>query len=80
MITYVLDANAVLDYLYHGPCATQVRDLLRRGEKGEARFVISSVQLGEVVFVVTRRAGKERALERPRGTGTSRCRDLASGQ
>lgn len=63
MTTWVLDASAVMEYLRNGPYAVQVRDLIRRAEKGEAHFLISSVQLGEVVAAVTRQSGRDRALD-----------------
>ncbi len=55
---YVLDSFAVLALLQGEEGGQRVLELLRRGERGEVRLVMTWVNVGEVVYVVERRRGK----------------------
>lgn len=63
MKPYVLDANAVMRYLQKRPGFEQVRDLLKKASRGEARLFISVVNRGEVLYSLARRAGVQEASE-----------------
>lgn len=56
-MTTVLDSWAVLSLLQGGPGATEVEDRLR------TRPVMSWINLGEVLYVLTRRRGRAEAEE-----------------
>jgi predicted nucleic acid-binding protein len=59
---YVLDANALVRFFRNSPGADIVEDLVRQAKSGRARLSISVVNLIEVVYVLTRFIGNERAL------------------
>jgi predicted nucleic acid-binding protein len=61
--TYVLDANAVLEYAFQGARAPEVRDLLKKSAKTGGRLLISAVQVGEIHAEVARRRGLAAADE-----------------
>ena len=63
MTTYVFDASAILEYFFNGKKAPIVRDLLRQAGKGEVRFLISSVQMGEIYYAVAQRLNAAKAAE-----------------
>ena len=58
MSTYVLDASALLAYIYDEPGADRVEAIL----KGE-EVHMSAATLGEVFYVVMQEEGKEAALQ-----------------
>jgi len=58
MSTYVLDASALLAYIYDEPGADRVEAIL----KGEEVYM-SAATLGEVFYVVMQEEGKEAALQ-----------------
>lgn len=64
MKDYVLDANAVLRYL--DPVNTiggdNVQELFLQAQRGHARLSMSVVNLGEVLYVLVRKIGEQRAL------------------
>ena len=57
--TYILDSFAVLALLEGEPGSEQVARLLRRAEAGEARLLMTWVNVGEVAYIVERRWGRE---------------------
>jgi predicted nucleic acid-binding protein len=59
---YVLDSNALVRLFRNAPGADIVDDLIRQAKVGRARLSISVVNLIEVVYVLTRFFGHERAL------------------
>jgi predicted nucleic acid-binding protein len=61
MKVYVLDANAVIRFLSHGPGEEKVAALFERQAKGEARLLISVVNWGEVLYTLARRVGLNQA-------------------
>jgi predicted nucleic acid-binding protein len=62
---YVLDANAVLRHLNvgRGSGGEPVQDLLLQAQRGQARLLMSVINLGEVLYVLIRNIGEQRALE-----------------
>jgi len=60
--SYVLDAFALMAYLYGEPAA-QVRDLLNDGKKGKCHIRISIINLGEVLYNMERNHGLAKAHE-----------------
>jgi predicted nucleic acid-binding protein len=60
---YVLDANAVLRYfgVSTGQGTDKVRALFERAESGQARLWMSVVNLGEVLYVLLKHVGEQRA-------------------
>lgn len=63
MVTYALDASAILRFLDSEAGADEVEDILNAHLSGTQAVVISAIHLGEVVGVIYRRNGK-RALDR----------------
>lgn len=61
MREYVLDANAVIRYLIHGPGIERLDRLFAEERKEEARLSISVINLGEVLYTLAKRAGLEEA-------------------
>jgi predicted nucleic acid-binding protein len=59
---YVLDSNALVRLFRDAPGADIVEDLVRQAKAGRARLSMSVVNLIEVVYVLTRFFGHERAL------------------
>ena len=57
--TFVLDSFAVLALLGREPGSQDVADLLRRAQKGDARVLMTWVNVGEVAYIVERRLGGE---------------------
>ena len=62
MKDYVLDSNALVRLFRNSPGADIVADLISQAKAGRARLSISVVNLIEVVYVLTRFFGHERAL------------------
>ncbi len=60
---YLLDSGALLVYLLDGPGASKVERLLRQAEQGQARVMISAVDLHELYNRVTRLGGQEAFAE-----------------
>ena len=56
---YVLDSFAVLALLGSEPGGMEVARLLRQAQAGEARLMMTWVNLGEVAYIVERRWGSE---------------------
>jgi predicted nucleic acid-binding protein len=62
---YVLDANAILRYLQTGSASggDKVRRLFEEAEAGQARLLMSVVNLGDVLYVLMRFVGEEGAIK-----------------
>lgn len=64
MKRFVLDAWAVLALLEkEEPAASRVRDLLQETQQGRAKAFISTINLGEVFYIVGRSRGEDEAKE-----------------
>jgi predicted nucleic acid-binding protein len=65
MKDYVLDANAVLRYfgVGAGQGGEKVRGLFEEAERNQARLSMSVINLGEVLYVLLKHVGEERAFE-----------------
>jgi len=59
---YVLDANALVRLFRDEPGADTVDDLIRQGKSGRVRIGMSVVNLAEVLCVLARFIGPEKAL------------------
>ncbi len=59
--TYVLDANAVLDYLEDGPGADRVGRLLKNAFREETSLLMSVLNWGEVFYHSWQERGEESA-------------------
>ena len=62
MKEYVLDANALVCLFRDKPGADTVDDLVRQAKSGRAHLSISAVNLTEVLYVLARYFGQEKAL------------------
>jgi predicted nucleic acid-binding protein len=54
---YVLDANAVIRYLTHGPGIERLDRLFDQARRGEALLSISVINRGEALYTLAKRAG-----------------------
>jgi len=61
--TYVLDANAILDYVQDGPGAATMERVLREAFRRDATLMISVINLGEVFYWLWRNKGEQRARQ-----------------
>jgi predicted nucleic acid-binding protein len=61
--TYVLDANAILDYVQDGPGAATMERILREAIRHDAALMISVINLGEVFYWLWKHKGEQRARE-----------------
>ena len=61
--TYVLDANALLDYVQDGPGAATMERVLREAFRHEAALMISVINLGEVFYFLWRNEGEQKARQ-----------------
>ena len=64
MKTYVLDANAILDFAEAGPGAQKVKNLLQAAFRGEASMLVSVLNWGEVFYHYWQQHGEEKARQR----------------
>lgn len=55
--SYVLDSYALLSYLQKEEGSEEVRNLLIKTRKGEAKLFISAINVGEVVYITERSSG-----------------------
>ena len=60
---FVLDANAVLDFLENGPAAEKVGRLLQDASADQQPLLISVANWGEVFYLSWQRVGEERARQ-----------------
>lgn len=65
MVSYVLDASAVLRYLDGEAGAERVKEIIKRHIAGDCRVVVSAIHWGEIAGVVHKRHGS-RGLEAAR--------------
>ena len=63
MKEYVLDANAVLRYLVKGAGVEILDRVFTQAHRGEAVVSISVINLGEVLYILAKRAGMPSAIE-----------------
>lgn len=61
--TYILDANAILDYVEDGPGAATVERLLREAFRHDAALMISVINLGEVFYCLWKSKGEQKARQ-----------------
>jgi len=61
MKKYVLDANAMLDFVDAGPGAQRVRALLHEAHERRAAVVISVLNWGEIFYLLWQHRGEEKA-------------------
>jgi ribonuclease VapC len=59
----VLDSYALLAYFQAEPGSDKVKDLLRQARAGEVSAVMSTINIGEVLYTVARRLGDDAAAE-----------------
>ncbi len=59
--TYVLDANAVLDFVEDGPGAEQIEQLFRDATRGRTPLLMSVLNWGEVFYHSWQQRGEESA-------------------
>ena len=59
--TYVLDANAVLDFTEDGPGAGRVEQLILEAHSSDIRLLISVANWGEVFYHSWQQSGEEEA-------------------
>lgn len=60
---YVLDTTAILAFTEKEPGVDQVRSLLREGEQGKARILLSFMTFMEAYYRIWQKQGKDRAEE-----------------
>ncbi|MDP9052652.1 MAG: PIN domain-containing protein [Acidobacteriota bacterium] len=65
MKDYVLDANAVLRYfgVGDGQGGEKVRGLFEQAQRNESRLTMSVINLGEVLYILLKHIGQQRALQ-----------------
>ena len=61
--TFVLDSFALLAFFQQEVATETVEAILNRSRKGEARLLITTVNLGEVAYRILRRFGLEKVQE-----------------
>jgi predicted nucleic acid-binding protein len=61
--TYVLDANAILDYVQDGPGAATMERLLREAFRHDASLLMSVINLGEVFYWLWKLKGEQTARQ-----------------
>ena len=64
MKDYVLDANAVIRYFKVGNASggEKVQDLFLQAQRNQARLSMSVINMGEVLYVLIKNLGEQRAL------------------
>ena len=60
---FVLEAFALLAYLQDEPAAARVEQVLEQAGKGKCCLFVSIINLGELLYIVERRAGISKAQE-----------------
>lgn len=61
--TYVLDSFAILALLEGEEAGKEVEKLLRQAQQGKAHLLMTWVNVGEVIYTVERRYGREKAYQ-----------------
>ncbi len=64
MKDYVLDANAIVRYLKVGNAdgGEKVQELFLQAQRNQARLSMSVINLGEVLYILLKNLGEQRAL------------------
>lgn len=62
-ITYILDSYALIAYLADQPGADRIAQWIAIAREGHAHLNLSIINLGELLYIIERRAGLERAQE-----------------
>ena len=60
---FVLDSFALLAYLKDEPAASRIEKVLEEAGKGKCRLFVSSINLGEVLYIIERSGGAIKAQE-----------------
>ena len=60
---FVLDTFALIAYLLDEPSAARIENALLNSKKGMIRLLVSIINLGEVLYIVERKGGVERAQD-----------------
>ena len=60
---FVLDTFALIAYLRDEPSAARIENALLNSKKGMIRLLVSIINLGEVLYIVERKGGVERAQD-----------------
>jgi predicted nucleic acid-binding protein len=60
---YVLDANAILDYVQDGPGGATVERLLREVSREGSALIISVINMGEAFYYLWRNKGEQKARQ-----------------
>jgi predicted nucleic acid-binding protein len=65
MKDYVLDANAVIRYfgVGEGQGGEKVRGLFEQAERNQARLSMSVINMGEVLYILLKHLGEQRAFQ-----------------
>lgn len=63
MRTFVLDANAVVDYIQNGPGAAKIESLLVDAFRLQRPLLVSVLNWGEVFYLLWQRVGEEKARQ-----------------
>jgi predicted nucleic acid-binding protein len=65
MKDYVLDANAVIRYfgVGEGQGGEKVRTLFEQAEQNQARLFMSVINMGEVLYILLKHLGEQRAFQ-----------------
>jgi predicted nucleic acid-binding protein len=65
MKDYVLDANAVIRYfgVGDGQGGEKVRSLFEQAEQNQARLLMSVINMGEVLYILLKHIGEQRAFQ-----------------
>jgi predicted nucleic acid-binding protein len=61
--TYVLDANAILDYVQDGPGAKTMERIFHEAFRHDAALMISVLNIGEVFYWLWKNKGEQRARQ-----------------
>jgi predicted nucleic acid-binding protein len=63
MLTFVLDASAILRFVDNEAGADRVRTILLEGANGNSAVEISPVNWGEVIYILAKRANANAAIK-----------------
>ena len=63
MPTYVFDSHALLAFFQGEPDAETVEKILRQSHAESSNVFISSINLGEIIYLTKRRFGDEKKIE-----------------
>ena len=63
MPTYVFDSHALLAFFQGEPDAETVEKILRQSHAESSNIFISSINLGEIIYLTKRRFGDEKKIE-----------------